>query len=100
MFEVAGSNLECHMATPMFSGEGSMDVTFAPSLARDSDNNPPPQPTSRILRSFRCCSSNSSFLCKISATHERTNPTLTGFISCNGPVPALEVGSHQSLRHI
>lgn len=29
--------------------DGSIAVTLAPNLAKASDNNPPPQPTSNIL---------------------------------------------------
>ena len=41
-------------AVSIFSLEGSIAVTIAPSLLRDSASSPPPQPIS-ITRSFSIC---------------------------------------------
>ena len=52
--EVVGSPALCNFATSMFYLAGSIAVTHAPSRARASAANPPPQPTSKTLSPSSC----------------------------------------------
>uniref|UniRef100_A0A7C9EBB3 Secreted protein n=1 Tax=Opuntia streptacantha TaxID=393608 RepID=A0A7C9EBB3_OPUST len=49
MDAVTGSNSACRRAILIFWSTASTPVTIAPILAKGSDNNPPPQPTSTNL---------------------------------------------------